>query len=110
MRIQPDVYLPPQLAMALAVQVCAHYLDILGIEFVLTGGMEGDHGDKSKHWHIEGIDFRATDIIEGNRYPIAHDMNVRCGSCVEVLYEAVPIPHFHMEFDPHIEKIEVHFK
>ena len=64
---------------------------------VVTSGTDGQHGEKSKHYSAEALDFRVRHLKVDLHQPLVKLLKERLGKDFDVVYEG---DHVHIEFDP----------
>jgi len=72
--------------------------DALGVDCVVTSGLEGVHGDNSKHYELSAIDFRGRELDQKDFEFAIHNFKEMLGPD----YDVVPsnAKAIHIEYDP----------
>lgn len=70
---------------------------------VVTSGTDGVHGEQSKHYTAEALDFRIRDLKPEQRDALVKLCQQRLGQGFDVVLEQ---NHLHVEYDDHIRKHE----
>lgn len=85
---------PKNLIIAAAI---ANVGEILGLGLVITSGNDGTHMAGSKHYSLEALDLRSSNIPEALLPKVIAHLQARLGPDYQVIKEA---DHIHCEYDP----------
>lgn len=69
----------------------------MGVDIVITAGIDGKHMINSKHFTYEALDLRRSNIPAAQLLPYTHRLQARLGSAYQVILE---VDHIHVEYDP----------
>lgn len=76
-----------------------------GWYIVISGAMEGDHTERSKHWSGMALDCFCVPWSDTSKVALASGLKKRLP---DRLYDVVTeATHIHVEFDPKIDKVTV---
>lgn len=98
MKIKPGVRilgLRPE--MLLAVIAAEGLYRELGVEAVITSGIDGTHSKGSKHYAACALDFRTNSLPAGSWQEVRNKLAESLGEDFDVVLEE---DHIHVEFDP----------
>jgi hypothetical protein len=76
-----------------------------GLKITISGVMEGDHAQKSRHWSGMAIDCFCEPWNAANRSALVASLKARLP---DRLYDVIDeTTHVHIEFDPMVDKVVV---
>ena len=79
------------------IEVGLKVFDSAGYDCVITGALDGPHGDRSCHYLMAALDLRNRHIPADERPGIVEGLEVQLGKDYDVIDEG---DHFHIEYDP----------
>lgn len=93
--------LTPQMALGCHVVDSTFKRLVPGYEPTVTSINDGKHGDKSKHYDGNGVDWRTKDY-PGNKHQLRDEVKKDLGDDFDVVLEAEgqDNEHLHTEYDP----------
>lgn len=77
--------------------------DEFGVDTVITSGTDGKHGEHSKHYTMEALDFRTRHLKVENHAALVHRCKHALGKDFDVVLEG---DHLHVEFDPKFNNLK----
>lgn len=98
LRIKPGVRIHGMRAeLALAATIIAGVFAPLGLDAVITAGIDGQHARGSFHYLGLAFDFRTRDLPAEKVQEVLAEIQACLGEDFDVLFEA---DHIHVEFQP----------